>query len=573
MAVTLCAVSAVACIDPGDGAGAAALAPLPSEGRLRAMAASERAALFARLAEAARAEHGSDRGVRHARDAARVAAIGARSKSGATQLPAARDLLRSAMRSGATAAERCEAGLELARLDAVLADDAAAARSTLAELRERFADADSARACLGRARRLAKSLPAEAEAEASPMPPPPTTPLATQELAAGSLGPDADPDADPHADPHAWLAAEAKAGTAARPHLQRIAVYGAAAAAGAPPGGRDVRAVLHFDAAAVYRRGEIAAAGLLPRRVTLDLDDVGIAPEVAHTFPVAAGGLSRIRIVALGASRTRVSFDVTPSASYRVFYLADPFRVVVDFSDPQAAVQQKRAAGRLTTIVLDPGHGGEQPGAQGPDGLKESHVALALARRTRRVLLRQLADVDVILTRSDDRFISLEERTAIANGYDADLFVSIHLNASESSEDKGGVSTFVLDTTDDQAALRLAALENGTDVAGVSRLQLILASLYRHEQAEQSLALARMVQSHTLAGGRRILPQLGDRGVKRALFYVLVGARMPAVLLEASFISRPDEAAALRSDGYRDALAEGIARGIARYVEHSRRAR
>jgi N-acetylmuramoyl-L-alanine amidase len=281
---------------------------------------------------------------------------------------------------------------------------------------------------------------------------------------------------------------------------------------------------------------------------------------------VAAGGLARVRLFPLDSERTRVSFDVGETTAYRLFFLSDPFRVVMDFRE---RVDERRARAPQLTIVLDPGHGGEQPGAKGPQGLKESQVALSLAKRARHALERDLPQARVLLTRDEDRFLTLEERTAIANGVHADLFVSIHLNGSDSPDDKGGVSTFVLDTTRDEAALRLAARENGTDEAGVTQLQFILASLYREDQVDKSLSLARSVQHATLRGGRRVLPDLFDRGVKRALFYVLVGARMPAVLVEASFITRPEEARALHTDAYRDALAEGIAEGIIRHAEQA----
>jgi N-acetylmuramoyl-L-alanine amidase len=147
------------------------------------------------------------------------------------------------------------------------------------------------------------------------------------------------------------------------------------------------------------------------------------------------------------------------------------------------------------------------------------------------------------------------------------------LNASPSPEDRGGVSTFVLDATHDAQALGLAARENEAAEADVSELQPLFASLVRHEQVAKSLDLAHVVHQATLKAGRRKLPGLVDRGVKRALFYVLVGARMPAILCEASFLTRPEEAAALRTDHYRQLLAEGIAEGIARYVREVERAR
>lgn len=220
-------------------------------------------------------------------------------------------------------------------------------------------------------------------------------------------------------------------------------------------------------------------------------------------------------------------------------------------------------------LVLDPGHGGRNPGAKGPTGLRESDVALSLARRVRRRLASRLPSAEVLLTRDSDRGMSLEQRAEVASAVDADLFVSIHLNASRDPTAKGGVSTFVLDTKGDEQALRLAARENGTQVADVGALQAVIATLFRKGQTERSLALARAIHRGTLARGRRVMPDLPDRGVKRALFYVLVGVAMPAVLVEASFITRPDEERALRSDAYRDALAGGMADGIIRYLAAS----
>jgi N-acetylmuramoyl-L-alanine amidase len=124
----------------------------------------------------------------------------------------------------------------------------------------------------------------------------------------------------------------------------------------------------------------------------------------------------------------------------------------------------------------------------------------------------------------------------------------------------------VLDVSNDRNVLRLAARENGSTTHDVSPLQFLVGSLARSEQRQKSEALATLVQRGTLASARRILPNLADRGVKSAMFYVLVGAQMPAILVEGSFITQPDEAAELRTPVYRDALAEGIARGIAKYL-------
>jgi N-acetylmuramoyl-L-alanine amidase len=351
--------------------------------------------------------------------------------------------------------------------------------------------------------------------------------------------------------------------------LEQIAVYGAEHADEHTAATGEVRIVLRFDGVAVYRRGELPAGGGLPRRLVLDLEGATVAESVPRALSVGAGGVSRVRVVPLDEGQTRISFDVGATTAYRLFFLSEPYRVVMDFRDqaPRAAVA---AASKVFRIAIDAGHGGE-PGSIGPNGLREAAVALSLARRVQRAVLRMVPDVRVVMTRNDDRYVSLEERAAIANAVDADLFVSIHLNASTSPDDEGGVSTFVLDTTRDEAALRLAARENGTGTEDVTQLQFILASLYRNDQVQRSLSVAEYVQRGALRGGRSVLPELKDRGVKRALFYVLVGAQMPALLVEASFITRPEEAAALATDGYRQALADGIAEGLAQYVERVRR--
>jgi N-acetylmuramoyl-L-alanine amidase len=219
----------------------------------------------------------------------------------------------------------------------------------------------------------------------------------------------------------------------------------------------------------------------------------------------------------------------------------------------------------MDLLVLDPGHGGDDFGARA-FGLEEQDITLDLAIRVRDILRARVPATRVVLTREEDRFVSLEQRTAMANAVGADVFVSIHLNAAWEDVIHGGVTTFVLDTTDDTQAVRLAARENGTSETEVGALSRILAGLHRDEQSEGSRALAAQIHHATLTGGRRVLPRLYDRGVRSAMFHVLVGAAMPAVLVEASFMTRREEADALRTEGYRQSLAEGIADGIVAYA-------
>jgi N-acetylmuramoyl-L-alanine amidase len=353
------------------------------------------------------------------------------------------------------------------------------------------------------------------------------------------------------------------------PHatLQGIAVYGHSPHV--VGGAAQVRVVLTFDQAPVFRRTEQPATSELPRRVALDLDGVQLGDLSTAPLAVGAGGVRHVRTLPLPDEQLRVAFDVEADAGYRLFHLTHPYRLILDFRRAERRVQANAA----WTVVLDPGHGGAQDGASGPNGLEESVVALSLALRTRKALARKAPGMRVVLTREGDRTVTLEERSALANAIDADMFVSIHLNASPSPTDRGGVSTYVLDTSDDIQALRLAARENGAEVQDVTGMQKLFASLYRKDQVAHSLELAQAIQTSTLSGGRKILPALEDRGVKKAMFYVLVGTTMPAVLCEASFITRPEEAEALATDAYRDALAEGMADGIVAYARSADRAR
>jgi len=336
--------------------------------------------------------------------------------------------------------------------------------------------------------------------------------------------------------------------------LVRIDVYGAGAVDAA-----GTRVVLLFEGAPLFHQRQLPPQGILPARIAIELEDAEWGETVPVSQLVERGGLQRVR---LATPNPRVVLDLQPGASGRVFYLTDPYRIVIDVS---VATHSRRK--RRPLVVLDPGHGGREPGAANDAlGLVESQVALDLAELTASRLRAIMPRTRVMLTRSTDVDLSLEERCALANAMEADAFVSIHLNASSEPVRKGGVTTFVLDTTNNRQALRLAARENGTRVAEVTGIQGLLAKYHRQHQAEGSLTLAGKIQRHTLKRGRSVLPKLSDRGVRRAMFYVLVGARMPSVLVEASFLTYEPEARALTRRNYRRALADGIASGIASYL-------
>ncbi len=253
-----------------------------------------------------------------------------------------------------------------------------------------------------------------------------------------------------------------------------------------------------------------------------------------------------------------LSMRADPSVTCRGFHLAAPSRILIDLDAP--ATKPDRPI-----VVLDPGHGGDDFGARA-DHLHESDLVLDIARRVGGILERANPELLVLQTRTDDRFIALERRVAFANAVGAVAFISIHLNSADEKVRRGGVSTFVLDTSGSSQARKLAAHENGTSLDGVSELQTLLASLHRKEQVSESKKLAEFIQKGVLVGAQQTLPRIYDRGVRKALFAVLVGAKMPAVLVEGSFLTQPEEAAALARDAYRQDIARGIASGILRYM-------
>jgi N-acetylmuramoyl-L-alanine amidase len=215
-------------------------------------------------------------------------------------------------------------------------------------------------------------------------------------------------------------------------------------------------------------------------------------------------------------------------------------------------------------IVIDPGHGGKDPGAMA-FGLKEKDIVLKISKKISKIL-KETYRYEVVLTRTKDVYVPLEERTAIANTHKSDLFISIHINA-HSDQTKGGIETYFLNLATDANAMRVAALENATSTHSIGELQDILTTLMKNSKIDESTRLARFVQTNLVSNfGHSYKPR--DLGVKQAPFYVLIGAEMPAILAEISFITNPDEAKLLQNEQYLDKIAAQLAAGIAAYVDH-----
>jgi|GEM_PF-985384 len=241
---------------------------------------------------------------------------------------------------------------------------------------------------------------------------------------------------------------------------------------------------------------------------------------------------------------------------------------------PAPEIEQPRLARRLSsvtggarkTVVLDPGHGGDDSGAVGEFDLLEKEVTLDLSVRVKEVLEGEHG-VRVILTRAEDVFVPLARRTAIANKSDADVFVSLHTNASPSHR-LTGLETYYLDNTDDQASRKLAERENGVASGGdLDDLSFIVSDLIQSGKLEDSIQLSRVVDGSLRARVLRLYPEGRSLGVKRAPFFVLVGAHMPCSLIELFFIDNPHDARQLADSDFRDTLARAIADGIARFLQ------
>lgn len=330
-----------------------------------------------------------------------------------------------------------------------------------------------------------------------------------------------------------------------------------------------------------------------PRRLYIDLKGARLTQKVKDTVVIGDGLLQRARAGQFTPDTVRVVLDIKKLASYKVFTLDDPFRVVVDCFGPLAkarsALRQERRKRKVPrgrakqpppklglaqalgltvkTIVIDPGHGGKDPGAHWR-GLYEKNVVLDVARRLAPILAKRLG-CKVLLTRKRDRFLPLEDRTAFANTHDADLFVSLHLNAAPSHR-LHGIETYFLNLASDEESLRVAARENATTKRSISDLQVILNDLMLNSKINESNRLARSLQKGLIKTLRAKGYKVRDLKVKQAPFYVLIGARMPAVLVEMGFITNPREHRRLASARYRQNLAEAVAAGIVDYVKQLR---
>lgn len=340
-------------------------------------------------------------------------------------------------------------------------------------------------------------------------------------------------------------------------------------------------------------------------RVYIDLNRTRVG-TTAKDITIGDGLLKGTRIAQFKPTTVRVVLDIESMKDFKVFPLSEPSRLVIDVrgdrppgfsklepsiaslpepahaAHPEPAVnaekaekknsekKQKSPSGKSATIskirriVVDPGHGGHDPGAVGHSGVQEKDVVLAIGLELKEQLMEELG-VDVVMTRSTDVFIPLEERTAIANKVGADLFLSVHANAAP-NRNASGIETYYLNLAKTDKVAQLAAKENGTSLEKVSVLQAILFDLMANYKLNDSAHLADEVQKSLYKKVRGEFGETRNLGVKQGPFYVLVGASMPSILVEVAFLSNTTEESRLKDPNYQEAAAEGIMEGVRSYI-------
>jgi N-acetylmuramoyl-L-alanine amidase len=327
-----------------------------------------------------------------------------------------------------------------------------------------------------------------------------------------------------------------------------------------------------------------------PQRLYVDLSNSRLGKSIKKLYPIDDDLLIDARAGQYTKDTVRVVVDIKSYQSYKIFSLRDPFRIVIDIRGkgaskpapklppvkmpndgtkvPPNALAKQLALG-VSRIVIDPGHGGKDYGAPGcKKGIHEKYVVLDIAKRLAKKIRKEL-NCEVFLTRTRDKYLTLEERTAYANTKNADLFISIHTN-SHKDRRAYGIETYFLNLATDDESIRVAAMENATSTKNISALKTILNDLMQNAKINESSRLAVNVQSSLVSYLKKNRwTRIKDKGVKQAPFYVLLGAEMPSILIETSFISNPRECNRLVNAKYQERLSEAIVKGIKLYIKET----
>ncbi|MFV0438617.1 MAG: N-acetylmuramoyl-L-alanine amidase [Desulfopila sp.] len=393
------------------------------------------------------------------------------------------------------------------------------------------------------------------------------------------------------------------------------------------------RIVIRASGPVKYHEELLQRSARKPQRLYIDVQDSYIEPQYRQPLVIGDGLLRQVRTAQFSKDTVRVVLDIDSIDTYRIYSLPEPFRVIVDVrgkngeSDTHkriarlqpvetskpgvsetttsqtplqierdkrkilASQQEKRRvtarhhkvvtasaeqAGpslaqqlglKIGRIVLDPGHGGKDPGAMA-NGLKEKDIVLKFAQQLK-PLLEKETGCEVLLTRNSDTFVSLEERTAIANTHNADIFISLHLNAHPSPQVRG-LETYYLNLSTNAEAMRVAAMENATSTNQMSDLQDILKDILQNSKIAESSRLASQVHDALVKGlSEQTNGTIPNLGIKQAPFYVLIGAQMPSILIELAFISNKEDMEKLQSTPFSTVMAKELTAGIEAYVNRS----
>lgn len=326
-----------------------------------------------------------------------------------------------------------------------------------------------------------------------------------------------------------------------------------------------------------------------PPRLYVDLNRSRLGEGIKKFIPINDNLLKNVRAAQKPDNSVRVVIDIKSYKTFKVFALQNPFRIVVDIWGPTYAAKKAKASftGKKNTdvtsgtlakqlslgvrrIVIDPGHGGHDFGAPGYfKGVYEKNIVLRIAEKLAKKIRKKLG-IEVVLTRNSDRYLSLESRTAIANRKNADLFISIHTNSAKNRH-AYGMETYFLNLAMDEDAILVAARENATSKKHISDLERILTDLMHSAKVNESSRLAGYVQESLYRHMKRRYKRVKDKGVKQAPFYVLLGAKMPSILVETSFISNARECKRLLNANYQGHLADAIVKGIKYYIRDTHR--
>jgi N-acetylmuramoyl-L-alanine amidase len=307
--------------------------------------------------------------------------------------------------------------------------------------------------------------------------------------------------------------------------------------------------------------GEVAAVSLQPGKVE--------ATRRPTSHPVSSGnaesaGVNGDHYVPRSRRKAAVAVDATTDAAAvpMAHVSGEPVVAAPPTADGETLV---RALGlKIGRIVIDAGHGGHDSGTLGVGGIQEKDVVLDVALRLGKLLHDRLG-AEIVYTRADDTFIPLETRTAIANKAQADLFISVHANSSQEPSARG-VEVYYLNFTSDPDAMSVASRENAVSTQSVHELSDLVKKIALKDKIEESKELAGDVDASLYAGLAKGNEGLRDRGVKKAPFVVLIGANMPSILAEISFVTNPEDAEKLETPEYRERVAESLYEGVAKYA-------